>query len=104
MIQLYNIEPSVIDIVNKFLQEVLFFKSHKYRNNYGSLPKNIPIYIELENISLPAYNKIKKFETYPPQMRMLSFLREISSICGKKIIHYIEDFLPNHIKIKNEDK
>ena len=37
-------------------------------------------------------------------MKILPFLREINTVCGQKIIQYIEDFLPNHIKISKEDK
>ena len=78
-------------MVNKFIASVIFFNSYKYRSNNGKIPDNIPIYVELENISLQTSARAPdNFGAIPPQMKSLPFLREIRSVCGENIMKVIK--------------
>jgi hypothetical protein len=78
VLQIYNIENEVVDEVNRFLINLLFFKQHSYKSTIIPLAdRAIPVYIELENISLPTFSKDIKDKTLAPQMRTLPFLKEI---------------------------
>ena len=55
---MYNIENLSLESVNKFLLHILFFRKHKYTPSQ-SIPSNVPIYVELQNISSSFNVKLK---------------------------------------------
>ena len=68
---------------------------------FAQLPENVPIYIELQNISSPLNNKSKN--NLPPQVNTLPFLKELYEICPNSIREHIVEFSSRDIDLSNKD-
>jgi hypothetical protein len=114
VIELYNIDESAVVSINNFLMTVNIFKTYTYHNERAKLPKDLPIYIELANISPPLQKKKpKKHAQRPLQVQQLSFLRELDKLdTGEKGEEKLRDsYMPqvphfdaSRVKIDRNDK
>ena len=68
---------------------------------FAQLPDNVPIYIELQNISSPLNNKSKN--NLPSQVNTLPFLKELYEICPNSIREHIVEFSSRDIDLSNKD-
>lgn len=104
VIQIFNIEKTASEAVNRFLSNIIFFKHHSDGANVLSFSKEVPIYIELESITEPILKESKTDKDYPPQVRQLPFIKELVKSFSVNFWKKIEKFDRTTIRLDVNDK
>lgn len=104
VLEIYNIEADAIESVNKLLLSLIICRQYEYETNFGRIPSEVPIYIELQNISNSVKSdKNLKNSEFPIQINTLPILKQLWKLSPERLVCNIKSFDVEQVVIDKSD-